>query len=410
MPPPASALAVANDFKADLLDCGVPQVSIEMMIGRSGRWVSTGSHGGTSFVANLGHHIASNPSASNPTPGLSVVKNGRPGIPAPLSNCYGGMDLIARIICLDWANHPGEGGPWTIDGFRIPRDGGRPYLLGWEHEGGFSTAVWDATYTNRATGKRMTYREFMGRCHAGTLRFLSRPRTSHGEHSTWADLKQIGRKIDRLGYGHPVGTAATKGINELTPYYLGATEDDVSVADVRQGVMEILNEAYEASTLPVDQRTKTGMAARKYIRTILLGVDNHVQNAVLNTDGIVKAPPSAATAAENPFWSLASHVTSTTEAARYTVPRRLDQLEAKIDAALALAAGVELDQVLQRIDQVATSATLERAALADRLDLVDDVVVAAVREELRDVSGVDEDEIAARVLARFGALFPSEPA
>lgn len=183
----------------------------------------------------------------------------------------------------------------------------------------------------------------------------------------------------------------------------------MSVADARQGMMEILREAYEASTLPDEQRTATGRAARKYIRTILLGTDNHVQNAVLNTDGIVKAPPSAATAAENPFWSLASHTTSTTEAARYTIPRRLDQLEAKVDAALALVAGVGFDEVLQRIDQVATTATLERAALVDRLDLVDDVVVAAVREELRDISGVDEDEIAARVLARFGALFPNEP-
>jgi hypothetical protein len=186
-------------------------------------------------------------------------------------------------------------------------------------------------------------------------------------------------------------------------------DDEMSVADARQGMMEILREAYEASTLPDEQRTATGRAARKYIRTILLGTDNHVQNAVLNTDGIVKAPPSAATAAENPFWSLASHTTSTTEAARYTIPRRLDQLEAKVDAALALVAGVGFDEVLQRIDQVATTATLERAALVDRLDLVDDVVVAAVREELRDISGVDEDEIAARVLTRFGALFPNEP-
>jgi hypothetical protein len=142
------------------------------------------------------------------------------------------MDLIARIICLDWANHPGEGGPWTIDGYRVPRDGGRPYLFGWEHEGGYSDAVWNATYTNKATGKRMTYREFMGRCHAGTLKFLGRPYTAHGEHSTWADLKQIGRKIDRRGYGHKVGTAAAKGIAELKPYYFGTvtptpTEDDM---------------------------------------------------------------------------------------------------------------------------------------------------------------------------------------
>jgi hypothetical protein len=267
MAPPASALAVANEFRRDLLSCGVPQVSIELMIGRSGRWVSTGSHGGTSFVVNLGHHIASNPSASNPTPGLWVVKNGRPGIPAPLCNVYGGMDLIARIICLDWANHPGEGGPWTIDGFRIPRDGGRPYLLGWEHEGGFSTAVWDATYTNKATGKRMTYREFMGRCHAGTLKFLGRPRTSHGEHSTWADLKQIGRKIDRLGYGHPVGTAATKGINELTPYYLGTTEDeDDMFTDADRAMLKRLSSVVAShSDEKIDRPdTATGTAGMRF--------------------------------------------------------------------------------------------------------------------------------------------------
>lgn len=239
MAPPASAMSVANALRSHLLAAGVPQVSIELQIGRSGRWVSTGSHGGTSFVANLGHHIASNPSATNPTPGLGVVKNGRPGLNGPLCNGYGGMDLIARIICLDWANHPGEGGPWTINGVTIPRDGGRPYLFGWEHEGGFSTAVWDATYTNKATGRRMTYREFMGRCHAGTLRFLGRPRTAHGEHSTWADLKQVGRKIDRLGYGHPRGTAATKGINELTPYYTQQEEDDMFTDDDRAILREL---------------------------------------------------------------------------------------------------------------------------------------------------------------------------
>src|SRR5688572_11666588 len=115
MAPPQSALVVAGRLRDALLTAGVPQVSIELQVGRSGRWVSTGTNGGTSFVANVGHHIASYPSVSNPTPGLAVVKNGRPGIPGPLCNGYGGMDLIARIICLDWANHPGEGGPWTID-------------------------------------------------------------------------------------------------------------------------------------------------------------------------------------------------------------------------------------------------------------------------------------------------------
>jgi hypothetical protein len=206
----------------------------------------------------------------------------------------------------------------------------------------------------------------------------------------WVKMKAIQSRIDQLIAG-------------------GVQEDDVSVADARQGVMEILKEAYEAATLPVDQRTKTGMAARKYIRTILLGTDNHVQNAVLNSDNIIKAPPSAASVVENPFWSLASHTRSTTEYARYVIPQRLDQLEAKVDAALALASGADHAEVLQRIDQVAIAASAERAELADKLDTVDDVVsdrvTAAVREELRDISGVDEDAVAARVVARLGALF-----
>jgi hypothetical protein len=165
------------------------------------------------------------------------------------------MDLIARIICLDWANHPGEGGPWTIEGYRVPRDGGRPYLFGWEHEGGYSDGVWDAYYTNKATGKRMTYREFMGRCHAGTLRFLGRPYTAHGEHSTWADLKQIGRKIDRRGYGHKFGTAAVKGIKELKPYYLPTTSKDwldmATKAEVKEAFLEALDEFTRLPIFPV---------------------------------------------------------------------------------------------------------------------------------------------------------------
>lgn len=220
-----AALAAARDLRGHLLDAGVPQVSIEVMEGRPGppsRWITRGKFAGTSFVANLGHHIVSRPSASNPTPGLALIKLGRTGVPGPLANGYGGMDLVARVICMGLANHPGEGGPWTVDGYTIPRDGGRPYLFGWEHEGGLSEAVWDATYTNSATGKRMTYRSFMGRCHAGTLRWLARPRTAHGEHRTWADLKQIGRKIDRLGY------TRGEGIVELTPYYLGTVEDDMT--------------------------------------------------------------------------------------------------------------------------------------------------------------------------------------
>ena len=177
----AEATARAVELRTALLDHGVKAVSIELVQGRGG----SGWNGGK-FIACLGHHIVSH-RGMGLTPGLRLVKEGRTGLPGPLCNGYGGFDEAARIICMGWANHPGEGGPlWTPKG-TIPRFNGRPYLFGWEHEGGLRPADW--------TG---SFRTFMGRCHAATVQWLGTDERSHFEHKDWATPE--GRKIDRLGY------------------------------------------------------------------------------------------------------------------------------------------------------------------------------------------------------------------
>lgn len=178
----AGALARAHTLRESLLDHGVSRVSIELRPGRPG--TPNGLWWDARFRTSMGHHIVSRRSQGL-TPGLSLVKNGRSDVPGPLCNCYGGFDETARIICLGWANHPGEGGPLTVRGAVVPRDQGRPYLFGWEHEGGLALSDWTDSF-----------RTFMGRCHAGTLDWLGGAPADHVEHKTWAP----DRKIDRLGY------------------------------------------------------------------------------------------------------------------------------------------------------------------------------------------------------------------
>jgi hypothetical protein len=220
------ALKRAQRIREVMLDYGVPEVSIELQEGRPGSgW------NGLDPVSVFSHHIASNPTPSNPTPGLSLVKRGRSDLPGPLANGTAGVDLVYRILTLGWANHPGFGGPLTVRGplgsFTIPRDNARPYAWGTEYEGGFTNAVWDARYTNRRTGKSMTFREFMGRCNAALCEAIWLPGVSsrgkyalikpgmdlsgyHGEHKTWAP----GRKPDRKDYSTESGRAEIRRFND----------------------------------------------------------------------------------------------------------------------------------------------------------------------------------------------------
>lgn len=196
----ASAVAEARKLRTALLDSGVPQVSIEVIPGRPSDY---GVWNAQFIVADFAHHTVSRYNRNNKTPCLSLVKHGRSDLPGPLCNGYGGFDLVARIITLGYANHPGAGGPIVVSSgvkkprtYLIPRDSARRYTFGWEFEGGLAASDWYRIYTNPKTKKRMSFHEFMARCLNGTQAMYDLPLSSHLEHKTWAPT----RKVDRMGY------------------------------------------------------------------------------------------------------------------------------------------------------------------------------------------------------------------
>lgn len=189
--------------------------SIELQVGRP--WSGDAWYSRKHVLVN--HHTAG--SRTGLTPSLALVKRGRGAdLPGPLCNGYGGRDFIYRVITMGLANHPGAGGPITVDGFTIPKDSARISGWGteWEHDG---VSAWPADM-----------REFMGRANAALVEFWELRRTRSIEHSTWAPR----RKIDRNGY------TARSGQDEIARWQsAGAVpstvippvqeEDDVSFKD-----------------------------------------------------------------------------------------------------------------------------------------------------------------------------------
>lgn len=222
-----TAMQRAQALKSVLIRHGVPEVSIELQVGRPS--------GGDDWnackpVAAFSHHVASRPNSHSPVPGLSLVKRGRPDLPGPLCNGTAGVDLVYRIVCMGFANHPGEGGPLTVRGpmgsFTIPKDVARPFAWGTEYEGGFDDATWDQRYENRRTGIQMSFRDFMARANAGLVEGIwlingrGRIPTAamdlsgyHAEHKTWAG----NRKPDRLHYTTEKGREEIRTVNKLAP-------------------------------------------------------------------------------------------------------------------------------------------------------------------------------------------------
>lgn len=180
-----SALRDAERLAEAMRDHGV-RVSIELQEGRP--W--SGDRWWSKKYVLMNHHTAGSPRGA--TPSLYICKHGRTGLPGPLCNGYGGRDLVYRIFTFGLGNHPGRGGPLTIDGVTIPRDSARISTWGteWEHDG---VSEW-----------RDEMREFMGRSNAALLEFWGRPYTSSIEHSTWTS-----RKIDRNTY------SARDGVEEI---------------------------------------------------------------------------------------------------------------------------------------------------------------------------------------------------
>lgn len=304
-----TALARARIMRGVLLEHGVPEVSIEIQDGRP----ATGdTWNACRPVGVLSHHIASHPTPEKPTPGLALVKAGRSDLPGPLCNGTAGVDLVYRIICLGYANHPGEGGPWTLRGpmgtYTIPKDVGRPYLWGTEYEGGYDDAVWNRTYTNRRTGKAMTFREFMGRCNAGLVRGIwlinglgKEPAPGadlsgyHGEHLSWAGP----RKSDRRGYTTDSGRAEVRRYND--------TEDDMPTPkdlwDFKIKPAKVEDTDPDRKPIPAAQMVqethrRAGVAARRAernrnaIAALAKGMPDKVAKAVVDAlgDDVPDAP------------------------------------------------------------------------------------------------------------------------
>jgi hypothetical protein len=177
----AAALAEAQDLKATMVRHGV-RCSIELQAGRgSDPWAAPAKY------LRMHHHTAAwYRAGGNMTPCLALVKTGRPDVIGPLCNGYGGFDLVYRIICMGLANHPGLGGPVTIDGVHVPKDSARGPTWGTEFEGGYQE------WTD-IPGML----EFMGRADAALAEWTGRPITSQLEHSTWTTRKSDRRNITR---------------------------------------------------------------------------------------------------------------------------------------------------------------------------------------------------------------------
>lgn len=292
----ATALERARAVREVMLAHGVPEVSIELQAGRP---TSGDVWNALDPVMHMSHHIASSPTVGNPTPGLALVKRGRSDLPGPLANGTAGVDLVYRILTLGLANHPGTGGPLTLRGplgaYTIPRDNARAYAWGTEYEGGYTNAVWDAVYTNRRTGKSMTFREFMGRCNAALAEALWLPGLSSrgkygaispgmdlsgytGEHKTWAP----GRKPDRKDYSTDSGRAEVRRYNlqeDDMPY----TPDQLT-AIIRKAVAEEVAPVIEQNQRLIEQnqriRTRVNASA-KTLRKMVAGGNATTQDLAL---------------------------------------------------------------------------------------------------------------------------------
>lgn len=106
-------------------------------------------------VGIIDHHDASSVK-SGEWGALGIIRDGRAGIPGPLSQfqiarCHDGIPRLA-VVASGRANHAGKGGPMTIAGTVIPRDAGNAYLYGAEaaNDGLGEPYTWAAHYAHDA--------------------------------------------------------------------------------------------------------------------------------------------------------------------------------------------------------------------------------------------------------------------
>jgi len=191
------------------------------------------------------HHTATyyrGPSG-NLTPSLYICKNGRSDVPGPLCNGYGGYDLVYRIICMGEANHPGLGGPITIDGVYVPQNSARKPTWGTEWEGG---------YQDYETIPGML--DFMGAVDCALAEYgmlgAARPLTSQMEHKTWAPT----RKVDRRGFDRARGICLTQQM--FNKYRPGTTTPPTTGDWFDMATEAQLQKVVNSNTAPILVRPK----------------------------------------------------------------------------------------------------------------------------------------------------------
>lgn len=192
---------------------------------KAGRPWSGDIHYSRKFLP-MNHHTAG--SMRGLTPSYALCRNGRSDLPGPLCNGYGGRDFVYRIITLGLGNHPGQGGPLTVDGFTIPKDSARISCWGteWEHNG---TSLWPADM-----------REFMARANAGLLEWMAVGLRRSIEHSTWTP-----RKIDRNTY------TAARGQAEIAPFL---NQEEIDVSPEQDALLKLLPDIHRELTTRLPNR------------------------------------------------------------------------------------------------------------------------------------------------------------
>lgn len=228
------------------------RVSIELQAGAGGSgWVDVRHR------LNMSHHTVSRPS-NGMTPCLRLVKVGRPDVPGPLCNGYMGYDRVYRIITLGRANHPGAGGPITLDGLTIPKDNGRPYIWGTEFEGGLEPWTREMHEAMAAVNAGIT--DWLAEDHGRTIQ-------CNLEHKDWAPR----RKIDRLGYTRELSMNRVQafrnatgglggGLSPIGPIITPVPEEDDMFDDNARGKLDKAFYAVDKILLPAMGRTEKKVA------------------------------------------------------------------------------------------------------------------------------------------------------
>lgn len=206
------------------------------------------------------HHTAG--SASGNAPSLGIVRNGRPGIPGPLSQFVLGRDGRVYLVGSGRANHAGVGG--AVAG--IPRNAGNSQCWGIEAE---NTGVGEAW---RFEQLQAYYRLCAALCDYSDI-----PVSRIIAHREWAT--PTGRKADPAGI--EMNSFREKVAQALVIGPVTASGDSIlSLGDRGPAVLELQNLLWEIGYRDAGRDSIFGPGTQKVV------VDFQVKNS-LAADGIV---------------------------------------------------------------------------------------------------------------------------